>query len=75
VNFFGWCEDTHFVYLAMEYVELSDLEKNLVEPWSEEETKLVIKQLLGGVAIMHNCRITHRDLKPQVSGKHANLYK
>jgi nucleoside phosphorylase len=65
VKFFGWCDDEHYVYLAMEYVELGDLEKNLVEPWSEEDTKLVTQQLLRGLAIMHSSHITHRDLKPQ----------
>lgn len=42
MKYFGWCEDEYFVYLAMEYVELCDLEKNLLLPWGEEGTNLVI---------------------------------
>ena len=34
--------------------------------WSESDTKVVIKQLLHGLAVMHNEGITHRDLKPEV---------
>jgi len=34
--------------------------------WNEGDTKVVIKQLLHGLAIMHREGITHRDLKPEV---------
>ncbi|KAJ9485888.1 hypothetical protein VN97_g7463 [Penicillium thymicola] len=65
VEFFGWSEDDFYVYLAMEYVELGDLESSLGSPWSEEDTKLVVRQLLEGLARMHRQHIAHRDLRPQ----------
>ena len=34
--------------------------------WSERDTKVVIEQLLRGLAVMHKEGITHRDLKPEV---------
>lgn len=69
MEFFGWSEDDFYVYLAMEYVELGDLESSLVSPWSEEDTKLVVRQLLEGLARMHRQHIAHRDLRPQVGGE------
>jgi serine/threonine protein kinase len=66
VNFFGWNEDSLDVYFAMEYIELGDLEKNLVPVWAETDTKMAIQQLLCGLATMHSHHITHRDLKPKV---------
>ncbi|KAJ5751300.1 hypothetical protein N7533_008328 [Penicillium manginii] len=65
VEFFGWSEDTHYVYLAMEYVELGDLEASLGSPWNEDDTRLVIRQLLEGLVRMHRQHIAHRDLRPQ----------
>jgi len=34
--------------------------------WNESDTKVVIKQLLHGLVVMHKAGITHRDLKPEV---------
>ena len=34
--------------------------------WNESDTKVVIKQLLYRLAVMHKEGITHRDLKPEV---------
>ncbi|KAL7915175.1 kinase-like domain-containing protein [Trichoderma velutinum] len=65
VGFFGWTEDKNCFYLALEYVELGDLEASLGSAWSEDDTKLVIQQLLRGITIMHRRRVAHRDLKPQ----------
>jgi serine/threonine protein kinase len=56
------------VFLAMEYVQLGDLEKNL--PISgrlpEMEVQQITKQILDGLHIMHTESFAHRDLKPQV---------
>jgi len=56
------------VYIAMEYIPIGDMSKTFVDGyrWSESDTKVVIKQLLRGLAAMHNVGITHRDLKPKV---------
>jgi len=34
--------------------------------WNERDAKVVIMQLLHGLAVMHKAGITHRDLKPEV---------
>lgn len=65
VKLFGWNEDDNNIYIAMEYIPLGDLEKNLTSGWSEEDAKAVTEQLLSGLAIMHSHHITHRDLKPR----------
>ena len=61
-------EDGHYVYIAMEYIPIGDMSKTLANDyrWNESDTKVVIKQLLQGLAVMHKEGITHRDLKPEV---------
>jgi len=56
------------VYIAMEYIPIGDMSKTLVGGyhWNESDTRVVIKQLLNGLAVMHKEGITHRDLKPEV---------
>ena len=56
------------MYIAMEYIPIGDMSKTFVSGyrWSESDTKVVIKQLLRGLVVMHNAGITHRDLKPEV---------
>ena len=52
----------------MEYIPIGDMSKTFVDGyrWNESDTKAVIKQLLQGLAVMHQEGITHRDLKPEV---------
>jgi len=56
------------VYIAMEYMPIGDISKALVNAyrWNESDTKVVIRQLLRGLVVMHEAGITHRDLKPEV---------
>ena len=56
------------MYIAMEYIPMGDMSQSFADGyrWSESDTKVVIKQLLHGLAVMHNEGITHRDLKPEV---------
>ena len=56
------------MYIAMEYIPMADMSQSFANGhrWSESDTKVVIKQLLHGLAIMHKKGITHRDLKPEV---------
>ncbi|KAF8241454.1 kinase-like protein [Wilcoxina mikolae CBS 423.85] len=64
VQFFGWHEDEHYIYIAMEYMEFGDLERHIKAKWTERDTKVVTTQLLEGLMIMHGDGIIHRDLKP-----------
>ena len=53
----------------MEYIPIGDMSKTFVNGyrWNENDTKVVIEQLLRGLTVMHKEGITHRDLKPEVS--------
>lgn len=68
VQFYGWYEDMagEFVYMAMEYVEGGDLSRYLADPIIRLEAREITKQLLQGLAIMHERKICHRDIKPKV---------
>jgi serine/threonine protein kinase len=69
VDFFGWFKDGSDVFLVMEYVQLGDLEKNILAhsgKISETETRQIAEQILSGLKIMHAESFAHRDLKPQV---------
>jgi serine/threonine protein kinase len=66
VQFFGWHEDNNYIYIVMEHVEIGDLEHHLNIQWTEGDAKVVARQLLEGLKIMHTDGIIHRDLKPAV---------
>ncbi|KAK0111120.1 hypothetical protein ONS95_001496 [Cadophora gregata] len=68
VDFFGWFKDGSDVFLAMEYVSLGDLEKNVLANSGkipELEARSIAEQILSGLEIMHAESFAHRDLKPQ----------
>jgi len=69
VKFRSSCEDDYFVYIAMEYIPIGDMSKIFEQNyrWGESDTKVVIEQLLHGLAMMHNAGIAHLHLKPEVS--------
>jgi serine/threonine protein kinase len=76
VDFFGWFQNNDAMFLAMEYMPLGDLERNMQEIenspihtrplLSEEEIQDITRQILEGLKIMHEEGFAHRDLKPQV---------
>jgi len=68
VKFNSAYEDTHYMYISMEYIPMGDMSQSLADGyrWNESDTRVVIKQLLRGLAVMHKKGITHRDLKPEV---------
>jgi serine/threonine protein kinase len=75
VHFFGWFQNDNAIFIAMEYLQMGDLENNLQEleksnyagcALSEEEVKDIITNILEGIKIMHAEGFAHRDLKPQV---------
>ena len=48
----------------MEYFELGDLEKFITPKLIEKDAKVIGRQLLEGVQVLHGHRLAHRDLKP-----------
>ena len=69
VDFFGWFKNGSDVFLAMEYIPLGDLEKNVKVHSGripEIEARDITEQILSGLEIMHAESFAHRDLKPQV---------
>jgi serine/threonine protein kinase len=48
-------------------MDFGDLETHIEFKWSENDTKVVARQLLEGLKLMHDDGIIHRDLKPAVS--------
>ncbi|PUU77069.1 kinase-like domain-containing protein [Tuber borchii] len=67
VKFNSTYEDTHYMYIAMEYIPMGDMSQSFTDSyqWNESDTRVVIKQLLNGLVVMHKEGITHRDLKPE----------
>lgn len=68
MQFHGWYQNEYFIFLAMEYMEYGDLARYLKERKSEvqKEAKAITKQILRGLEILHENKICHRDLKPEV---------
>ena len=50
----------------MEYFEKGDLRQYLSESVSVPTAKLLARQLLEGLDVMHRNGIAHRDIKPEV---------
>ena len=58
-------EDGEF-YLVQELVDGHDLSEEILldEPWSEEETVNLLREILEVLAVVHQKNIIHRDIKP-----------
>lgn len=51
----------------MEYIEYGDLAKLINESnMTEDDAKIITRQLLEGLKVMHENSFCHRDLKPMV---------
>ena len=50
----------------MEYIAHGNLRNYMEVERSESEAKVVIRQLLKGLVVIHRERFAHRDLKPEV---------
>jgi len=50
----------------MEYLKEGDLTKHIGRPLPQETVQNISKQILGGLKVMHQQGIAHRDLKPAV---------
>lgn len=67
VRFFGWWEDDEYIFLSMEYIPGGDLMALIKQrTLTEDDATNITRQLLTGLEIMHENRICHRDLKPEV---------
>ncbi|KAK7698492.1 hypothetical protein SLS64_012484 [Diaporthe eres] len=62
----GWYEMNQTLYIAMEYMELGDLQSHLEDngPIKEADAKFLSKQILRGLEFMHEEGFVHRDIKP-----------
>ncbi|CAI7644315.1 unnamed protein product [Penicillium pancosmium] len=49
----------------MEYLPAGDLQRYIVQPFSEREVQSITLQLLEGLDFMHSNGFSHRDLKPK----------
>jgi serine/threonine protein kinase len=69
VRTYGWFENAESVFITMEYFPLGDLQGFMrrLPPYSEVETRQIVRQLLEGVQFMHESGFAHRDIKPGVS--------
>lgn len=67
VKSFGWYQTEASLFIAMEYLELGDLQDyvlNQSQPLPEFEAQHIMSQILEGLGLMHENGYAHRDLKP-----------
>ncbi|KRX07303.1 Protein kinase-like domain [Pseudocohnilembus persalinus] len=71
IRFRRVCETKKLVYIVMEYLQGGTL-KDLIEnrkanqqPFTEEESSTLMKNILNAVFYMHENSVIHRDLKPE----------
>lgn len=48
----------------MEYLKLGDLDKYITSELTEKDSKVIGRQLLEGLQVLHGYHSAHRDLKP-----------
>jgi len=55
------------LYLVMELVPEGELFEKIVKngSYSEEDARIIVRQILEGVGYMHRNNVVHRDLKPE----------
>ena len=69
VKYYDYFKEEDYIYLMMEYLEggtLKEYIKNKKEDITENEARIIIKQLLTAISYLHyTCDICHRDIKPE----------
>jgi serine/threonine protein kinase len=70
VQLLGWFESDDYLHIAMEYISHGHLRNYLEaerpESKKEREAKVITRQLLEGLVVIHQYGLAHRDLKPEV---------
>lgn len=66
VELLGISADERYFYLVQEVMAGGDLGKCIDEPWSEEDAKILGRQLFTKMKFMHENKLMHLDLKPGV---------
>ena len=66
VKFFDYEERHHHLYIIMEFVPCGDLSKysSVCRYMKEDLGQSVTRQMCHALRYLHNCGITHRDIKP-----------
>ncbi|KAK6442157.1 hypothetical protein LTR95_001598 [Oleoguttula sp. CCFEE 5521] len=64
VESYGWYDTADTVIIAMEFVQLGDLDNHMRSPFPEAEVQLIVCQVVDGLVHMHGQGYAHRDLKP-----------
>ena len=67
VQLFGWYESDHYIHIAMEYISRGNLRSYLKVKRSESEARVITRQLLEGLVVIHQEGFAHRDMKPEVT--------
>ena len=67
VKLFEWFEDEVNLYLIMEYCSGGELFEMIEKKrsFSEEDAKIIFKQMMNAISYLHSKNIVHRDLKPE----------
>lgn len=63
MHFFGWYEKDKPIFLAVEYIELDDLENVISPKLTENDAKTIGKRLLEGLQALNRFGLAHGDLK------------
>jgi len=66
VEAYGYFEENNTLYSVMEFIDGIDLDKYLkkVPPYSEDDAKDLLLQIIHGIKEIHALNILHRDMKP-----------